>query len=173
MENENRSFRDLWSWSEPLTRLVALSLVVAGSAITAAAYPRLGIEALWFLLLALGGPMHMGIYGVVGSKVRALQRAKYEGAKEVAQSLIVIGKLQAPGVAVLYDNKLRLITIVGKDLSIDLDEVTTVRVRAFFNGKSLIWKKWLVVKTEPKLGFALPATIATNWQRSILGTSRY
>jgi len=92
----------------------------------------------------------------VGGKVRSLKESLSSAEGELAESLIVNGALQSPGVAILSDRTLRLVPIVGEEVSLDLAQIDSVRLAAFFNGKSLVWKKWLVLSLKPRLGLALP-----------------
>jgi len=103
----------------------------------------------------------------VGRKVRLLRDSLSTEGGEIVESLIVIGRVQSPGVAELRENELVLAPIVGEGVSVDLGELASVRRVRFFNGKSLVWKRWLVLRASPPLGFAVEDTVARRWQAAL------
>lgn len=127
------------------------------------AYPFLGSESLYLLLAGITGPIFGLTYGIAGKKVQVLKESFSNEDGEMQESLIVIGKIQSPGIVILKESKLRLIPIVGKEVALDTQTIKFVRMVSYFNGKSLIWKQWLVLSTQPVLGFALPEPVANQW----------
>ena len=164
--------RDMWLWNPGLLRPVVVLSTAATLVAVTACYPFMGSEACYLLFAGMAGPIIGLVYGVVGRKVRSLKASVSSEEGDIEESLIVIDKLQSPGIALLSDRRLRLIPIVGKELSLDLGEIESVREVHFFNGKSLIWKKWLVLSEKPRLGFALPEPVARRWLSAISGGGR-
>ena len=159
--------RDKWFWNAELLRPVVIVPTLAILIAVAAGYRAMGPSALLWLSAGIA-PIIIGlIYGVVGSKVRALKASLSAEEGEIEESLIVVGYVQSPGVAILTDQTLRLIPIVGKEVSVNLQEIESVRETAFFNGKSMICKRWLVLSAKPRLGFALPTSTANRWCQAI------
>ena len=163
--------RDMWLWDPRLLRPVVIFSTVPVLIIVAACYPAMGPEALYLLFAGLTGPILALVYGVVGRKVRELKASLSSEEGESAESLIVVGAVQSPGIAILSDRTLRLVPIVGKEVTLELSRIQSVQEAAFFNGKSLIWKRWLVLSVNPRLGFALPPPIAHRWLEAIHGAA--
>ncbi len=161
--------RDMWLWNPGLLGPVIIISTVGTLLVVAMGYISFGHQALYFLFMGLIGPFICLIFGVVGKKVTALKErlSAEEGIKE--ESLIVIGGIQSPGIVILTDNTLRIVPIVGKEKSIDRAGIESIKIVRFFNGKSLVWKKWLVLSTKPRLGFALPESTAEEWYESLKG----
>ena len=101
--------------------------------------------------------------------MRSLKQTVRADGGEVVESLIVIGKIQAPGVAILKETELVLVPIVGQPRALRLDELENLRIESFFNGKTLVWKRWLVLSAKPRLGFALPKAVANRWFTRLAG----
>ncbi len=159
--------RDQWLWSRTFVQVFLLTPVAVTLVVVACLYPVLGRLALLFLLLVLLGPLLGVIWGVMGSKVRTLKESFADEEGEVAESLIVNGRLQSPGVAVLTPTELILAPVVGETRRIKLDEIRSVRLTRLFNGKTMPWKRWLVLSTSPPLGFALPEATACRWSAKL------
>ncbi len=161
--------RDMWLWNKDLLGPVIIISTVGALLLVAVCYFAIGLQALYFLFTGLIGPFIALIYGVVGKKVASLKESlsAEEGIKE--ECLSVIGGLQSPGIAILTEDTLRIVPIVGKEKSIDRASIDSIRIVRFFNGKSLVWKKWLVLSTTPRLGFALPESTAEEWYKNLTG----
>lgn len=155
--------RDLWLWNSKLLRPVVHFSIGATLVVVITGYAIVGTESLYFLLFGLVGPLIGLIYGFVGKKVQQLKASIPPNSGVMAESLIVLNKIQSPGIVVLSNEKLRLIPIIGKELQMDLKDITFLRKVKYFNGKTLLWKKWLVLSTNPRLGFALPEEEANAW----------
>lgn len=155
----NTSIRDQWLWNRTPLRIFVSAIVVV-SIVLSVAYrsPRL-------LFNSIAGLGFWAIYGLVGKKVEKLHNRLSEGDGEPAESLIVIGLLQSPGVAVLKDDEIVLAPIVGKDASIPLESISRVREVTWFNGSLLWWKKgfWLTVPGRGRLGFAVAYRVGKRW----------
>jgi len=155
--------RDLWLWNPGLVKPVIIVPLVVVLVIVAATYPFMGPRGLLFFLFGLIGPIIGLVYGIVGRKVAVLTERLVDEEGVKAESLIVIGYIQSPGIAILTDSTLRLVPIVGEERTIDRSSMDTVRLVRFFNGKAMLWKKWLVLSVKPRLGFSLPESIAEEW----------
>ena len=159
--------RDLWLWNPELLKPVVIFSILITLIAIIICIPIIGQESLYLLFFGLIGPLLGLTYGIVGKKVRALKNSLSTETGYIEESLIVINKTQSPGIAILSKQKLRLIPIVGKEVSFDIDKIKSIRKTHSFNGKSLIWKSWLVLSTNPRLGFALPESVTEKWFRSI------
>ncbi len=162
MRPEDR-LRDKWMWNWELLRFCVALPVAIAIVLAVAFYPALGPYSLLYLLFSLIGLLVGIIYGVVGRKVRSLKDSMSTEGGEIVESLIVDGWRQSPGVAVLRETELVLAPIVGSRRTVKLGEIQAIRSVRFFNGKGMLWKKWLVLSTSPRLGFAVPDTIARRW----------
>jgi len=164
--------RDMWLWNPSLISPVIVYSTIGTLVLVAACYPFFGLQALYFLFMGLIAPFIGLIHGVVGKKVESLKEslATEEGIK--AESLIVVGNIQAPGIAILTEDTLRLVPIIGDAQLIDRASIDSVRLVNFFNGKTLLWKKWLVLSLKPRLGFALPVSTAEEWYESLAATNK-
>jgi hypothetical protein len=153
----------MWN-RKPQIILINASLLGA-TLLAVAIYPAMGLSSLYFLLLALIGPFNAAIYGFVGRKVQALKGTFSESDGELAECLMVNGKIQSPGIAVLGEEAIILAPIVGKRVKVKLSEIRSYRQTGFFNGKTLIGKKgfWLDIGEPKRLGFAVVTGIGQRW----------
>jgi hypothetical protein len=161
----NNLIRDQWLWN-PTPLRVAVSLFLIVPVITAAAlYPSLGTRSLWVLCICLLGLALWAMYRRIGTGIRLLSTTYAQEGGETAESLIVNGVIQSPGIAVLRDNELVLAPIVGAPVSISLASIASVREVQWFNGTLLWWKKgfWLAVPGRKRIGFAVVDSIAMRW----------
>ncbi len=150
-------------WGPVVFRPWILMPLVIALVATAALYPVIGTTALLCLCVALFGLL-IGIpYAIVGGKVRALKTKLAAEGVEGIESLIVIDRLQSPGIVVFRETEWVLVPIVGARKSVNLKDFDAVRVTRFFNGKAMPWKRWIVLSASPRLGFALPAKLAEEW----------
>ncbi|MEK6247833.1 MAG: hypothetical protein N2C12_06610, partial [Planctomycetales bacterium] len=105
--------REQWPWNKAFLRAFLFVPSIMGIAATIALYPVGGVYSLWFLTAILIGLLLNAIYGTVGRRVAALKH-QYEGVDEVAEGLLVIGKIQSPGIAILRKSELELVPIAGQ-----------------------------------------------------------
>ncbi len=167
-----KPIRQRWMWEPEFVKYMLVLPSVATAILVFLLYFYMGSEALGFLFLGLVGPLFWGVYAVVGRKVRAVKTSIPSGEGEVVESLIVNGNIQSPGVAILSGQRLRLIPIVGEEVTLDLDDIKSVRLVKYFNGTGLLWKKWLVLSVKPRLGFALVDPVAVRWHRTLYAAAR-
>ncbi len=123
--------------------------------------------------------MNWIIYSAVGRKVRAVKaslsaadRGSADGDGEIAECLIVIGKIQSPGVAVLSETELVLAPIVGERRTVPLLDIESVRESGNMFGKGFVWKRAFILEIAgtPRLAFAVTAR---RWRTSLAqGTKR-
>jgi hypothetical protein len=168
-----RRKRDMWPWNPGLMRPILIGSSMGTLVMVAAFYPFLGLHALYFLLLCLIGPLIGLVYGAVGKKVESLKQAlaAEEGIK--TECLIVIDRTQSPGIAILTESTLRLVPIMGDSRSIDRKSIDSIRMVRMFNGKLLVWKRWLVLSIKPRLGFALPGSTVAEWYERLSGVNKW
>ena len=160
----NTSITDQWLWNRrPL--LIFVSAIVLVSIVLSIA-----CRSMWLLLISSGGLLFWLIYGLIGRKVESLYNSLSAEDGEAAESLIVIGLLQSPGVSILKDDELVLAPIVGTRTSIPLKSISRVREVAWFNGSLLWWKKgfMLTVPGRGRLGFAVAYRTAKRWRKKLI-----
>jgi len=142
---------------------------VMGLTAAVALYPFVGPHALWFLTAVFTGLVLYAAYGAAGRSVEAkLVEARCEPG-ECAHALIVIGKLQSPGIAILHERKLELRPIVGSPVTVDLTEKFKVREGQWLPGKYLWGKRaflFIEGSSEKRLAFAVPKSVGLRWSQS-------
>lgn len=128
----------------------------------------------WWLLIGFAGVPAAVIYRVVGGKVRALKTRCASESGEVAESLMVIGKIQSPGVVILDGEELRMIPIVGKPRTFSLSEIEMMKVGGWLPGKKLIGKTVFnfTVPGHKRLGFAVTRSVGERWSPRLLGAAK-
>ncbi len=84
-----------------------------GITATVALYPGYGVHSLWFLTAILVGIVLYLVYGAVGRKVEHLKRDLQNDVGELAEGLLVIGKMHYPGIVVTLHSQAELIPIGG------------------------------------------------------------
>jgi hypothetical protein len=143
---------------------------VVGITATVSLYPFVGVHSLWFLTAILAGVVLYLVYGAVGRQVENLKRNLQDDDGELAEGLLVIGKVHSPGVVVLRDNEVELIPIVGARRTIALDEIDSIGEGRWLPGKFVWGKRAFTINAsiwEP-LAFAVPESIGARWS-PILG----
>ena len=170
MPNEDR-LSEKWPWNGEFLRLALIVPGTGGLVATMVALPFAGLHALWFLSAIVAGFVLYAMFGVVGSKVAALERAAEGEDGECVQALVVIGKLESPGIALLHGSRLHLRPIVGAGVTINLNEVLIVREGRWLPGK-FVWGKRafnLGVPSKKRLGFAVAESVGKRWSPAIRG----
>ncbi|MCW9014073.1 MAG: hypothetical protein OQL06_09845 [Gammaproteobacteria bacterium] len=158
-----------WPWNKIYLRLYLILFSLLAIIFTVALYPSLGLNALYFLLGIPTGFFIRLHHARTGSKVNTLMNCKSAQNGEVVESLLSIGQHQSPGVAILRDDVLILIPIVGRRRKIQLNNINSVKQSSWLAGKYLWGKTALLLETNSstQLALALPRTIATRWQQQI------
>ena len=144
---------------------------VLGLGATVILFPIYGAYALWFATAIPFGLVFRGIYGAVGSKINALRRDLGTHDGEAVESLMVIGRVQSPGIAILNDSELSLVPIVGKRRTISLTEVTVLREGRWLPGKYLWGKRAFIMSTPQikRVAFAVPESVGRRWALALRG----
>ena len=85
---------------------------------------------------------------------------------EKAESLMVINRIQSPGMAILDDTGLTLVPLVGKTISIAFGDIEYAKETAWLPGKKLIYKKafHLGVRPYSRLAFAVTEDVFQRWR---------
>jgi hypothetical protein len=145
--------------------------VVIGIVLTGTLYPVFGFDALYFLVAVPCGLLSRFIYATVGKKVAALRDSTSVQDGEVVESLMVIGRIQSPGIAVLRESELILAPIAGKGRTVPLADITSVRESSWLPGKYVWGKKAFLLKTPnpARLAFAVPESIGKRWSKKLVG----
>jgi len=159
--------RDKWLWNAEALRAILLILSLIGIVLAAAFYPLTGVKSLWFLSAVVAGVVFRLIYGVVGNKVNKLKAEHKEDPGEVVEGLLVVGMIQAPGIAILRSDELELIPIAGKRYTIPLNELEVYKEGHMLPGKYVWRKKAFILKPHLKkrLAFAVEERIGERWSR--------
>ena len=73
--------------------------------------------------------------------------------------------VESPGVALMSEQNLLLVPMVGKQLMIELSEISNLRLSSGLPGKGLIKKQGFVLDTPglKKIAFAVPRGIGKKW----------
>jgi len=95
--------------------------------LTAVFYPATGQRAFYYLTIAGGGILFWFLLRFVGKRLERLQSRLEKEPGETTQCLMVNGALQSPGVAHLGEGALFVAPIFGEMVTVDLEEVETVR----------------------------------------------
>ena len=167
----DEKLRDKWPWDREVLKRWALIPSGIATALAAVLYPALGVQSLPLLIVPLVALPICLSFGFAGRRVRSLEDSVATEAGEHAESLMVIGAIQAPGIALMKDSELVLIPIVGKRTSIRLADIKTVREVTWLNGKKLWSKKGFLLEVpgHKRLGFAVTETIARRWRGQLAG----
>ena len=158
-----------WPWNGEFLRLFLLMPSAIGISFTLATIPFVGIQASWFLTAICIGIVLNLIYGTVGRKVEALKIQHSSKSGDIAEALIVIGKIQSPGIVILQNSKLELIPIVGKIKTISLTDTELIGEGRWLPGK-YVWGKHVFKFKVPEvrpLAFAVPKSFGSRWSKVI------
>ena len=161
----SKPWKDTWPWEPSFRATWYLGAAGISLMFVALAWPQFGVGALWWLLVALAGPFMAGVYGAVGSRVAALEQHFAGDPGEVVQTLLVIGTLQSPGVAVLRESELTLAAITGREITVPLGGIENVQESGRLPGKGLIGKRAFLFSApeEKRLAFAVTRDVARRW----------
>jgi tRNA A-37 threonylcarbamoyl transferase component Bud32 len=161
-----KRWRDYWPWDWAYIRLYLMVSVLPAAILVQVLWHWWGHKALWFLALALAGIGFSVIYGVVGYRIRRLKAALPQPTGEVAECMMFRRPFEAPGLAVLHDDRLELIPIVGSPITVILDDIVAVSEVQWFNGRRLWWKKGFVLELAKgtRVGVAVAEAFARRWR---------
>ncbi len=169
MEKSKESVFQKWLWEPELLRIFVAALILIPGALTAAFYPFLGTKAFYILAFASMGFGAWIVYGVVGKRVQALRSSVPADGGEPVDSLIVNGVIQSPGIALLKEDELLLVPIVGKRVAVPLADIKSVRETTWYNGSLLLLKKgfWLNIPGRSRLGVAVSNSSAGIFRKRL------
>lgn len=154
-----------WPWNGEFLRLFLLIPGIVGLAATVAALPFAGLHSLWYLSGILVGVVFYLIYGSVGRRVEKLKQ-EFKGREgEVTEGLIVMGKLQSPGIVILRENEIELVSITGEQRQLKLADIKLIGEGCWLPGK-YVWGKRVYTFSSNilnPLAFAVPESIGIAW----------
>lgn len=166
-----KRLREQWPWNDDFLRLMLIAPSLVGIVAAAATYSSGGVQALWFLTGIPIGILFRLIYGIVGNSVKRLKSEYRNDPGEVAEGLLVIGKIQSPGLAILREKELALVPIAGDACTIPLNELKILKQGHMLPGK-YVWGKWAFI-FEPymntRIAFAIEETMGKRWSHSLAG----
>lgn len=178
--------RDQWPWNESFLKLMLIGPSTIGVLATALTYPIAGAHALWFLSAAIFGIVMYLVFGHVGKRVQTLYEELNTEAGEQAEALIVIGKIQSPGVVKLQKSNLIIAPIAGEQLRLPLASIKTITARRWLPGKYLWGKTALYLtldeeaikafnktgqnKMPKNIAFGIADSFAKRWQLKLSGS---
>lgn len=164
------SLKDKWMWNRKMLEIWTSSSVVFAFVLFGVSVPSRGYDALYFLLIALVGPVLWLTFGVAGKRVQRLKDEMAGSGGEMAESLIVSGNIQAPGVVVLKEDEIVLVPIAGKRHTVPLASILSVRRTRNMYGKGFVWKRVFILGVPgfPRLAFAVSEPVARRWGARIV-----
>jgi len=100
-------------------------------------------------------------------KVNKLKNEYMRDPGEVVEGLLVVGIIQAPGIAILRSDELELVPIAGKGYTIPLNELEVFKEGHMLPGKYVWGKRAFILKSHLKkrLAFAVEESISERWSR--------
>ena len=154
-----------WPWNGEFLRLFLLMPSVVGITATLSLFPLYGFYALWFLTGIPIGILLYFIYGHVGQRVGRLKLELQDKGGQMAEGLLVIGKIQSPGIVVLRDREVELIPIVGERCRLLLSDIKSVGEGHWLPGKYVWGKRVFTLDASilNPLAFAVPESIGAQW----------
>lgn len=162
--------QEKWIWDWDVLKYCSALPVALTAMLGGGLYPLLGKQALLMLGVAAAYTLVGLSFWAVGYKIRKLHRSLEVGVEsESAESLIVHGVEQSPGVAVLRQAELLLARLEGEPIAVALEDIRGVEHVTWLNGRKLWGKKGLVLETisHGKVGLALPRSIGERWAKRL------
>jgi len=157
--------REKWPWNREYLRLFLIIPSLIGIAAAVALYPVGGAQALWFLTgVPMGGGFYL-VYGFVGRRVNALKDQFKEGPNEWAEGLLVINKIECPGLVILRSSELEWVPIVGERCILPFSKIIFYKEGHWLPEK-YVWGKRAFnfhTLTHKRLAFAVPESIGARW----------
>ncbi len=163
-----KTFLNYWPWEGPALRLLVRVGVMAPVAIGCAVLPFAApkVAYAWWAV-GFAAFLFRLVYGAVGKKVNALAASLAETDGQGAQSLLVNGMIQSPGLAFLHGDQIILAPIVGERVAIPIADIESVQETQWFNGKAVPGKVglWFTVPGRKRLGAAMAYGPAAAWRK--------
>ena len=162
-------WRDAWPWNWEYIQLYLIAPIVAAGLALPFLLPRLGLRALWIFAAELGGIAFAITYAIVGRQVRRARAKVPRTERDVAECLMFRRPFQSPGVAVMHEDRLELIPIVGLPIMVPLADIVAVKEVRWFNGTRLFFKKGFVVDLAngQRVGVAVAEVFARRWRAKL------
>ncbi len=106
------------------------------------------------------------MYGHVDRKVRALRESVGGEEGDLAEALAHIGNVQGPAMVIMKKTELLLVPLVGKRLTVPLEDIESVREAGNMYGKGFLWKRAFLLKApqNKRIGFAVAPSAASRWR---------
>lgn len=125
-----------------------------------------GLKALSLFALEAPAIAFAVFYAVLGRRVKLKKAALPRPASEVADCLMFRRPFESPGLAVLYEDRLELIPIVGSPITVILADIVAVKEVRRFNGTRLWLKKGFVMDLAngQRVGVAVAEVFARRWR---------
>lgn len=160
---------DKWSWQPEMLKLFLFIPTFIGVLGIIISIFFIGIQSLWFLGIIFSGIIFRLIYGYVGKRVKKLKTEFAEESGEIVEGLLYIGKIQSPGLVILRNNELAMIPIVGKRITIPLNEIVVLKEGHMMPGKYMIAKRAFILKPyqQKRIAFAVTKDIGMRWSKTI------
>jgi len=163
-----------WPWNGEFLRLFLLVPSISGITAAVATYPSYGPAALWFLFgIPIGASLY-GIYGSVGRRVESLKEQYSEVGGELAEALIVVGKIQSPGIVAMNGPDFEMIPIVGNPVRINNAGTKLIGEGHWLPGKYVWGKRAFTFRKETfnPLAFAVAESVGTRWSQALKGKGK-
>ena len=111
------------------------------------------------------GFLFYGIHKFVGSRVDLLLNKHKSDTGEVLESLMVIGNIESPGIVILRENELEMISITGRSCVLPFNEMEVIKEGSALPGKYLWGKRAFILKSpeRKRLGFGVPESVGVRW----------
>ena len=159
-------WRDAWPWNWEYIQLwLVVPFVIIALAIPLCLH-WWGLKALWLLALTVPPIGFAIMYAVLGHRVRQKKAALPRPTGEVAECLMFRRPFESPGLAVLHEDHLELIPVVGSPITVILADIVAVKEVRWFNGTRLWLKKGFVMDLAngQRLGVAVADVFARRWR---------
>ena len=175
MKDNKDSIFQKWFWDPRPLRIIVAIFILIPSALALVFYFLVGARAFCILAFASIGVGAWIVLGAVGKRVQALRCSLSSEEGEPVDSLIVNGKIQSPGIALLREDELVLVPIVGERVAVPLADIRSVRETSWYNGSLLWFKKkgfWLDVPGRKRLGVAVTNSYAELFRNRLSREAR-
>lgn len=161
------TLKQSWPWNRNFQRLFFLVPSLVGLLLTLFYYSTGGVYSLWFLTGIPIGLVLWRIYHAVGNRVEALLASYREDDGEVIEGLLVLGRLQSPGLAILREQELELAPIVGHKVIVPLEQVRIQKEGRMLPGKFVWGKRAFILQPVhlQRLAFAVEESVGRRWSR--------
>jgi hypothetical protein len=125
-----------------------------------------GLKAFWLFAIEVPALGFAAMNGVVGYRIRRLKVALPSPTGEVAECLMFRRSFEAPGLAVLHDDRVELIPITGSPITVVVEDIAAISEVRWFNGKRLWLKKGYVMDLAngQRVGVAVAEVFARRWR---------